>query len=84
LGDIKYPDKLNNQKYNGFGKITINGKADGLPAGVNPSDVKMMFGSYRTLAIVTCNGDAWVLSFNGSKTVMVQQKVLQTMSFGIV
>lgn len=50
-----------------FGKITINGKTDGLPAGVNPSDVKMMFGSYRTLAIVTCTGDAWVLSFNGSK-----------------
>ncbi len=50
-----------------FGKITINGKTDGLPAGVNPSDVKMMFGSYRTLAIVTCSGDAWVLSFNGSK-----------------
>jgi len=50
-----------------FGKISINGKTDGLPAGVNPTDVKMIFGSYRTLAIVTCSGEAWVLSFNGSK-----------------
>lgn len=50
-----------------FGKITINGKTDGLPAGVSPAEVKMMFGSYRTLALVTCTGEAWVLSFNGSK-----------------
>ncbi|MGV0940163.1 hypothetical protein [Empedobacter sp. ULE_I140] len=50
-----------------FGKISVNGKADGLPTGVTPSDVKMMFGSYGTLAIVTCTGEAWVLSFNGSK-----------------
>lgn len=50
-----------------FGKITINAKADGLPAGVSPSDVKMMFGSYQTLAIVTCQGEAWVLSMLGSK-----------------
>lgn len=39
----------------------------GLPYGVNPTDVKMLFGSYRTLGIVTCTGDAWVLSFNGDK-----------------
>ena len=50
-----------------FGKITVNGKADGLPAGVTPNDVKMMFGSHQTLGIVTCSGDAWVLSFGGSK-----------------
>lgn len=50
-----------------FSKISINGKTDGLPAGVAPADVKMMFGSYRTLAIVTCSGEAWVLSFNGEK-----------------
>lgn len=50
-----------------FGKISVNGKTDGLPAGVVPTDVKMMFGSYRTLAIVTCTGAAWVLSFNGNK-----------------
>lgn len=52
---------------NTFGKITVNGKTDGLPAGVSPTDVKMMFGSYRTLTIVTCTGDAWVLSAHGSK-----------------
>lgn len=50
-----------------FGKIAVNGKTDGLPAGVSPNDVKMMFGSYRTLAIVTCTGAAWVLSLNGNK-----------------
>lgn len=50
-----------------FGKITVNGKADGLPVGVSPADVKMMFGSYGTLAITTCTGDAWVLSFIGDK-----------------
>lgn len=50
-----------------FGKVSVNGKTDGLPAGVSPTDVKMMFGSYLTLAIVTCNGDAWVLSANGVK-----------------
>lgn len=41
-------------------------KADGLPLGVNPSDVKMMFGTRDGLAIVTCTGAAWVLSSNGN------------------
>lgn len=41
-----------------FGKITVNGKADGLPPGVTPQQVKMMFGSGGTLAIVTCGGEA--------------------------
>lgn len=41
-------------------------KADGLPAGVNPTDVKMMFGTRDGLAIVTCTGAAWVLSSNGN------------------
>lgn len=34
----------------------------GLPPGVTSSDVKMMFGSYRTLAITTCSGEVWVLA----------------------
>lgn len=42
-------------------------KLDGLPAGVSPTDVKMLFGSRGTLAIVTCAGDAWVLSTIGIK-----------------
>lgn len=41
-------------------------KTDGLPAGVNPTDVKMMFGTRDALAIVTCNGQAWMLSSTGN------------------
>lgn len=54
-----------------FGKVdntTIMGaNTYGLPNGVNPQDIKMMFGSYLTLAIVTCTGDAYVLSSVGNK-----------------
>lgn len=46
--------------------ITGTAKTDGLPAGVNPTDVKMMFGSNGILALVTCTGDAWILSSNGN------------------
>ncbi|GAB1396770.1 hypothetical protein MASR1M65_15470 [Saprospiraceae bacterium] len=49
--------------YNVSGGAT---KADGLPNGVNPADVKMMFGTRQGLAIVTCTGAAWVLTVNGS------------------
>ncbi|GEM_PF-824391 len=45
-----------------FQKITIAGNANGLPTGVIPSDVKMMFATYGTLAITTCSGDVWVIS----------------------
>ena len=41
-------------------------KADGLPAGVSPTDVKMLFGSYQTLALTTCSGEVWVLAINGN------------------
>lgn len=51
----------------GFERVTINGQTNGLPSGVSPEDVKMMFGSYRTLTIVTYGGQAFVLSFNGDK-----------------
>jgi hypothetical protein len=51
----------------GIANGTNSSYAKGLPNGVNPTDVKMLFGSYGTLALVTCTGDAWVLSFNGSK-----------------
>lgn len=51
-----------------IGTAGVSGtKADGLPVGVSPTDVKMLFGSYGTLAIVTCSGEAWVLSFKGDK-----------------
>ncbi len=42
-------------------------KEDGLPEGVSPGDVKMMFGTRSTLAITTCDGQAWVLSMFGNK-----------------
>lgn len=46
---------------------TAGTKADGLPLGVLPADVKMMFGTRNTLAIVTCSGAAWMLSNGGAK-----------------
>lgn len=55
-----------------FGAVTpgtVGGpstKADGLPNGVTPADVKMMFGTHNGLAIVTCSGQAWVLAQIGS------------------
>ena len=45
-----------------FQKLTINGISNGLPIGVSPQDVKMMFATYKTLAITTCSGDVWVIS----------------------
>lgn len=46
-----------------IGTSSVSGtNSKGLPAGVEPTNVKMLFGSYRTLVIVTCNGDVWVLS----------------------
>jgi hypothetical protein len=47
-----------------FARITSpsNSESTGLPTGVSPSDVKMMVGSYQTLAILTNNGNVWVLN----------------------
>lgn len=33
-----------------------------LPSGINASDVKMLFGTYHTLALVTCGGSVYVMS----------------------
>ena len=44
--------------------ITNGVVGTGLPAGVNPTDVKMLFGSTNTLAITTCGGDVWVIAQN--------------------
>lgn len=63
---------VSNQSGGAFRKVSIGTygvagvKANGLPNGVNPSDVKMMFGTRDGLAIVTCAGTAWVISSNGS------------------
>nr|WP_199080804.1 hypothetical protein [Pedobacter sp. ASV19] len=45
-----------------FGKLTVNNKADGLPPGVSPSNVKMMSGNQETITLVTCSGAVWILS----------------------
>lgn len=45
-----------------FQKITVNGKVDGLPTGVSPSNIKMMFASSGLLMITTCIGEVYVLS----------------------
>jgi len=44
-----------------FQKLVVGGKTDGLPSGVSPGDVKMLFGSYEMLGLVTCSGDVWTL-----------------------
>ncbi|SDE07454.1 RCC1 domain-containing protein [Niabella drilacis] len=33
---------------------------------VAPDQVRMLFGTYQTLALVTCSDDVWVLSINGN------------------
>ncbi|MFH7018275.1 Ig-like domain-containing protein, partial [Flavobacterium sp. FlaQc-47] len=45
-----------------FQKLTIGGNSTGLPAGITPGDVKMMFTTSKTLAITTCSGEVWVIS----------------------
>lgn len=58
---------------NTFGAVAVGTfgeagtKADGLPFGVTPQEVKMMFGTQNTLAIVTCTGAAYILSTTGNK-----------------
>ncbi len=51
-----------------FQKLTINGNTQGLPAGVTPTDVKMMFSTNQTLGIVTCTGNVWVITQQGENT----------------
>jgi len=58
---VSYTKTTNNANPR-FGKITINGKTDGLPPGVSPTDVKMIFQTYLSLTIVTCKGEAWTMS----------------------
>ncbi len=40
-----------------LGKVAL-----GLPMGVQPANVKMLFATYENLAITTCNGDVWILT----------------------
>lgn len=45
-----------------FSKISINGKSDGLPTGISPDSVKMMFVTEGSIIITTCGGRVFVLS----------------------
>ncbi|MBL7788369.1 MAG: gliding motility-associated C-terminal domain-containing protein [Chitinophagales bacterium] len=47
---------------NTFSKLTINGKTDGLPSGIIPDSVKMMFVCAETIIITTCGGRVFVLA----------------------
>ena len=49
-----------------FQKITINGKTDGLPTGVSPSDVQSLVAIHNNLILRTINGFAYILSCNTS------------------
>lgn len=49
-----------------FNRITVDGKADGLPAGVNPDQIKMLFATTYTLILTTCSGEVYVLSIFNS------------------
>ncbi|MDP4664286.1 MAG: hypothetical protein NWS74_11500, partial [Salibacteraceae bacterium] len=44
--------------------VTIGGNSQGLPTGVTPADVKMIFTTYQTMALVTCAGDVYVITQN--------------------
>ncbi|MCZ2100421.1 MAG: DUF11 domain-containing protein, partial [Chitinophagales bacterium] len=70
---VLVPTNIPNSSAGSFRKVNIGTynvgggtKADGLPSGVSPTDVKMMFGTRMGLAIVTCDGQAWVLTDNGN------------------
>jgi gliding motility-associated-like protein len=47
---------------NVFSKLTINGKSDGLPTGMTPDSVKMMFVTHRSIYLTSCSGYVYVLS----------------------
>jgi len=47
-----------------FSKITVNGKSDGLPTGILPDSVKMMFVTQGSIIITTCGGRVFVLSIH--------------------
>ncbi|MCH5718595.1 hypothetical protein [Niabella hibiscisoli] len=46
--------------------ITVDGNSTGLPAGVAPTQVKMMYVGPQMIAITTCDGNAYVLNNNAS------------------
>lgn len=72
-GTSTYLVSANVKSGNGFSKANdlqtegVTGTSSySLPMGVNPTDVKMMFGTDSTLSIVTCTGAAYVLTQKGT------------------
>jgi alpha-tubulin suppressor-like RCC1 family protein len=69
-----------------FGPITVNGKIDGLPTGVSPTDVKMLFATDNALAITTNSGLVYVIanasavSYTGDGATGVNTKWSQVMT----
>lgn len=64
-GNLINSSLTSSNAFNNVSILTEGGastNSTGLPDGVAPSDVKMMFGSYLTLAIVTNNGAGYILS----------------------
>jgi gliding motility-associated-like protein len=49
-----------------FQRLIVNNKLDGLPVGISPLDVKMLFLSKGSITITTCSGEVYVLS-NGAQ-----------------
>lgn len=45
-----------------FQRLIVNNKLDGLPVGISPLDVKMLFLSKGSITITTCSGEVYVLS----------------------
>jgi alpha-tubulin suppressor-like RCC1 family protein len=61
-GDEDYVLSSSIYSSSAFKKLTINSQSNGLPSGVTPENVKMMFATNGTLAIVTCDGAGYVIS----------------------
>lgn len=63
-GHSLLPFSLRNSGSLRFGKQSVNGKADGLPPGVSPTNVKMMVANQNSLTITTCSGAVWSYNSN--------------------
>ncbi|NHM07153.1 T9SS type B sorting domain-containing protein [Flavobacterium sp. CYK-4] len=49
-----------------FNRITVDGKADGLPIGVSTDQIKMLFVTTFTIILTTCIGEVYVLSIDNN------------------
>lgn len=68
ISELIYSESNKSFKKVSIGTYNVNNgavKADGLPYGVKPEDVKMMFGATQVLVVVTYEGQAWSLIRTG-------------------